>query len=749
MPAVNQQETFFQRLDIGADADERAIKRAYARELKLIDQETNIAGLQALREGYEAALYWVRHSAKLEQDAQDAQAARPLDGGALALKGQQPDSMPSDAMALGCNGEHADAEAEALNQGLEVFVQFQQDCMAGEPEMQQLQRVRGELLACLDDERLINITARQAFEQLLADLLAHGWKPGHEVLLVAAVEVFEWDKDRRRVRALGWAGYMLDAAIEQRAMYELQLRETCETQRQVIIRLRGTRPPSTDELITLVPILVTLEARFPNWIALITSTDQIAVWHELSSEVPFWRRKLTQVKMGEVGWILVAFFAFMIILSISSQPDVAAPVVQAALSPIDEGNRLMDSGEYQAAIDMFGKALENDPKDASTYARRAFAYIYLGDQKSALKDMATLEVLEPANVHLFRARGLLASEEDRHADAIAAFSRVLELDPTSAYAHLMRALCYEHAGQPDKALAGADEAIKLDAERLSAYSLRARIYKARGDKRNGLAQAAALLAANGKNGEVVEAAARIQAMFNESERAIATVEQGLIAAPTVNLHLLLSSVRPPSQYAARKSDIKAALLLDPQSSEALSDAADLEFDEGHFAEAVAAYDRAIPAATTVTWRTNLVAARAASHARLGNEVAAGADLKLAMSIASTPLALNNLCWNLAVKNVGLQVALDACIAGLAKSPDDRATLDSKGFVLMRLRRYPEAVAAYDAAIKKDAKSATSLFVRGVLKQRLGDVKGGAADMQAASAINANIAQEFAKIGVKP
>ncbi len=54
---------YFAEFGLDADADERAVKRAYAARLKLIDVEKNPTAFQALRETFEGALWYARHAA--------------------------------------------------------------------------------------------------------------------------------------------------------------------------------------------------------------------------------------------------------------------------------------------------------------------------------------------------------------------------------------------------------------------------------------------------------------------------------------------------------------------------------------------------------------------------------------------------------------------------------------------------------------------------------------------------------------
>jgi tetratricopeptide (TPR) repeat protein len=110
---------------------------------------------------------------------------------------------------------------------------------------------------------------------------------------------------------------------------------------------------------------------------------------------------------------------------------------------------------------------------------------------------------------------------------------------------------------------------------------------------------------------------------------------------------------------------------------------------------------------------------------------------------------NSRCWTRAVAARDLQQALADCTESLRLKPDDANTMDSRGFVYLRLNRLDDAIADYDAGLKINPRIAASLYGRGIAKLRKGDTAAGQADIAAAKAAKAEIAEEFAKYGVKP
>ena len=81
--------------------------------------------------------------------------------------------------------------------------------------------------------------------------------------------------------------------------------------------------------------------------------------------------------------------------------------------------------------------------------------------------------------------------------------------------------------------------------------------------------------------------------------------------------------------------------------------------------------------------------------RLGQEAVAGRTLDALEGEPRTAIELNDVCYGLAVENLFLDRALADCDASLKLKPGVAATLDSRGFVLMRLGRSAEALEAYN------------------------------------------------------
>jgi tetratricopeptide (TPR) repeat protein len=97
----------------------------------------------------------------------------------------------------------------------------------------------------------------------------------------------------------------------------------------------------------------------------------------------------------------------------------------------------------------------------------------------------------------------------------------------------------------------------------------------------------------------------------------------------------------------------------------------------------------------------------------------------------------------------LPQALTDCNQSLTLRPNDPDILDSRGFTYLRLGQLDSAIADFDAALKLNPKLAASLYGRGIAKSRKGDSAGGEDDIAAAKAVKADIAETFAKYGVKP
>ena len=770
--------TFLQRLSLGADADERAIRRAYARELKLIDQEADPADFQSLREAYETALYWVRHKEEFEDEEEigDYSAPPELDapiGLDLAQPAplQAPSPSPPQPVYEAANQAPANLRQEQIDidhdaQAEAVFADFLQRATAIVHERPVTPDApwRRELRASLDDPRLINIIARETFERRVADLLVSGWRPGHEALLVAAVNTFCWADDRRRVFNLGRSGAMLDAAIDERATFDLQPDAQREGQRQLIERLRDPKPPGTRELVRQGATLETLIARFPTWLALITDVDNIVRWREQNDQLPAWRRKLTftglrkpadqpygHQKKGFINWgwvVVLGLIALIRFLAHDGSGNSSTP--DEATKYFNRGTQQLNDDDAAGAVASFTRVLELKPNDTRAHGNRAAAYLATGQDKLASEDIEKMAALDARNPLLDRLRGVLALRASHYNDAIGAFTRALELAPNHDMMLLSRAQAYVNVGELDKALADIDEAIKVTKHPGAApYMLRIKIFSKQNDNAKALAQIEPMLATAPVDADAYIAAAELHMRLNQREQARALLDRGVVAAPDAAIYLYRAQVRPRSDKTGRQQDIDSGIALAPHSVHASRLRADLEVDNGKYGDAISTLSKVLNDGKAYGALRLAQVDRALIHMKMGNQALANTDFEQARKTAKTASELNSMAWELAIRNVALPTALSIIDEALEKQPGTYAFIDTKGFILLRLGRYRESIEQYDAALNLQPKQAISLFGRGIAKLRAGHRASDDADLKAARAVQPDIDAEFAEMGMRP
>jgi len=147
-------------------------------------------------------------------------------------------------------------------------------------------------------------------------------------------------------------------------------------------------------------------------------------------------------------------------------------------------------------------------------------------------------------------------------------------------------------------------------------------------------------------------------------------------------------------------------------------------------------------------RSEALMTRARVYSRKGDDGLAIQDLDEAIRLRpQSPDALNSRCYELA-KIDRLELALADCNKSLNLRPNDPNTLDSRGFTYLKLKQPERAINDYDARLQLDLKNANSLYGRGLAHLMLGNNDQGNQDIAAAKAIKPNIADEFARYGVK-
>jgi tetratricopeptide (TPR) repeat protein len=164
--------------------------------------------------------------------------------------------------------------------------------------------------------------------------------------------------------------------------------------------------------------------------------------------------------------------------------------------------------------------------------------------------------------------------------------------------------------------------------------------------------------------------------------------------------------------------------------------------KGDYDRAIADYDQAIKLKPSAEIHFNR------GNAYLGKTQYASAidDFNQAIKLkADFAAAFDNRCWARAVVGI-LKQALADCNEALRLMPGNASTHDSRGFIFLKMTNFDAAVSDYDASLRVDPRLAFALYGRGLARLRNED-PAGEADIAAAKALQADIAEEYARYGM--
>jgi tetratricopeptide (TPR) repeat protein len=200
--------------------------------------------------------------------------------------------------------------------------------------------------------------------------------------------------------------------------------------------------------------------------------------------------------------------------------------------------------------------------------------------------------------------------------------------------------------------------------------------------------------------------------------------------------------RLKGEYDRAIQDYNQAIRINAKFATAYNNRAIAYDTKGDYDRAIADYEQAIklkPSAETYFNRGNAHLGKSHYDHAIDDYNQA---IKLKPDFAA---AFDNRCWARAVVGI-LKPALADCNQALRLMPNNPATLDSRGFVFLKMTNFDAAVSDYDAALRSDPKLAFALYGRGLARLR-NDDPSGEADVAAAKAIQADIAEEYARYGI--
>lgn len=139
---------------------------------------------------------------------------------------------------------------------------------------------------------------------------------------------------------------------------------------------------------------------------------------------------------------------------------------------LEEGRRLVDTGDYNGAIAIYQQAANLEPKNATIHSGIGYLYAQQGNFTAALAAYRRAIALNPNNSDYEYALGYVSGNLGDNKGAKEAYRRAIQLNRSNVNAYVGLATVLSRVGEYDNAKWAFEQAVSLDPRNPQAYELR-------------------------------------------------------------------------------------------------------------------------------------------------------------------------------------------------------------------------------------------------------------------------------------
>jgi tetratricopeptide (TPR) repeat protein len=227
--------------------------------------------------------------------------------------------------------------------------------------------------------------------------------------------------------------------------------------------------------------------------------------------------------------------------------------------------------QYQNAIDIIGKAINQEPKDCKLYFARALTYSCINSHRDAVDDLSRAIELDNRIPPLFGFRASELSRQNRWRQAIEDYGKAIHLAPDEAGYYLRRGYAFGAVDKYDSALSDYSKAIELGDESVRVYENRAWVYNRLAQPERALADYDRALRQDTRNAQLYAGRALAYQYLGKFQSAIVDLDKAIDLDKSDSLKYAnrASTLLRLERYEEAMEDCRKVIALTPHHTEAL------------------------------------------------------------------------------------------------------------------------------------------------------------------------------------